>query len=51
MSQESTTAMADTPVDVSKPPAPGMVRVTFMPEGKVVEFEYGKMPYDNHGSR
>lgn len=38
-----------TPVDVSKPPAPNMVRVTFLPEGKTVEFEYGTMPYDRHG--
>jgi len=36
-------------VDLSKPPAEGMVRVTFMPEGKTVEFEYGTMPYDHHG--
>ena len=26
-----------------------MVRVTFMPEGSTVEFEYGTMPYDHHG--
>src|SRR5450631_687736 len=38
-----------TEVDLSKPPAEGMVRVTFMPEGKTVEFEYGTMPYDHHG--
>jgi ferredoxin, 2Fe-2S len=38
-----------TDVDLSKPPAEGMVRVTFMPEGKTVEFEYGTMPYDHHG--
>jgi 2Fe-2S ferredoxin len=49
MSHESTTATTDTPVDLSKPPAPGIVRVIFMPEGKAVEFEYGKLPYDNHG--
>lgn len=36
-------------VDLSKPPAEGMVRVTFMPEGRTVEFEYGTMPYDHHG--
>lgn len=36
-------------VDLSKPPAEGIVRVTFMPEGKTVEFEYGTMPYDHHG--
>ena len=36
-------------VDLSKPPAPKMVRVTFEPENKTVEFEYGSMPYDGHG--
>ena len=30
-------------------PADKLVRVTFMPEGKTVEFEYGTMPYDHHG--
>lgn len=36
-------------VDPTKPLAPGMVRVTFLPEGRTVEFEYGTMPYDHHG--
>ncbi|MBW4045911.1 2Fe-2S iron-sulfur cluster-binding protein [Acidipila rosea] len=36
-------------IDLSKPPAADMVRVTFMPEGKTVEFKYGTMPYDHHG--
>ena len=36
-------------VDLSKPPGENMVRVTFLPEGKTVEFEYGTMPYDHHG--
>lgn len=36
-------------VDMSKPPAEGMVRVTFEPEGKTVEFPYDSMPYDGHG--
>ncbi|HVJ06970.1 MAG TPA: 2Fe-2S iron-sulfur cluster-binding protein [Acidisarcina sp.] len=44
MSDEKTTT-----VDLSKPPAEGMVRVTFLPEGKTVEFAYGSMPYDHHG--
>jgi 2Fe-2S ferredoxin len=30
-------------------PADKLVRVTFMPEGKVVEFEFGTLPYENHG--
>jgi ferredoxin, 2Fe-2S len=37
------------PIDLSKPPAPNMVRVTFLPEGRTVEFEYGSMPYEHHG--
>ena len=36
-------------VDLSRPPAENMVRVTFQPEGRTVEFEYGTMPYDRHG--
>jgi len=38
-----------TPVDLTKPAAPDMVRVTFLPEGKTVEFKYDTMPYDGHG--
>ena len=30
-------------------PPETLVRVTFMPQGKTVEFEYGTMPYDHHG--
>jgi ferredoxin, 2Fe-2S len=30
-------------------PADKLVRVTFQPEGRIVEFEYGTMPYDHHG--
>ena len=36
-------------VDLSKPPAEGIVRVTFQPEGKTVEFPFGSLPYDGHG--
>jgi 2Fe-2S ferredoxin len=36
-------------VDLSKPPAENMVRVTFQPENKTVEFLYGSMAYDGHG--
>ncbi|HEY0307975.1 MAG TPA: 2Fe-2S iron-sulfur cluster-binding protein [Acidobacteriaceae bacterium] len=39
----------ETPVDLSAPPAADMVRVTFEPEGRTVEFKYGTMPYDHHG--
>ncbi len=30
-------------------PADKLVRVTFLPEGNAVEFEFGAMPYDHHG--
>ena len=30
-------------------PPDKLVRVTFMPEGKTVEFEFGTLPYDHHG--
>jgi len=30
-------------------PPDKLVRVTFEPEGKTVEFEFGTMPYDHHG--
>lgn len=30
-------------------PGPNTVRVTFLPEGKTVEFEHGKLPYGDHG--
>ncbi len=30
-------------------PPEKLVRVTFEPEGRTVEFEYGTLPYDRHG--
>jgi len=30
-------------------PADKLVSVTFQPEGRTVEFEFGTMPYDHHG--
>ena len=30
-------------------PPDKLVRVTFLPEGRTVEFEFGAMPYDQHG--
>jgi ferredoxin, 2Fe-2S len=36
-------------VEKKEIPADKLVRVTFMPEGKTVEFEFGTMPYDHHG--
>ena len=42
--------VADLPeVDLSKPPAEGMVRVTFLPEGRTVEFAFNSLPYEGHG--
>jgi len=32
-------------------PAGKLVLVTFLPEGRTVEFEFGAMPYDHHGKR
>ena len=37
------------PVDLTKPAAEGMVRVTFLPEGKTVEFPFDTLPYEGHG--
>jgi 2Fe-2S ferredoxin len=36
-------------IDLTQPPADNIVRVTFQPEGRTVEFEFGTMPYDHHG--
>jgi 2Fe-2S ferredoxin len=41
-SQNTGTATVD-------PPGPNTVRVTFLPEGRTVEFEHGKLPYKDHG--
>ncbi len=30
-------------------PSDKLVRVTFLPEGRTVEFEFGAMPWDRHG--
>src|SRR6202011_3859802 len=40
MSTETNTAP---PVDLSKPPAEGVVRVTFLPEGRTVEFPFDSL--------
>src|SRR6202012_5297346 len=36
-------------VDLSKPAGEGMVRVTFLPEGRTVEFPFDTLPYEGHG--
>ena len=41
-----------TPPTTNTDPQPltdGMVRVTFLPEGKTVEFAFDSLPYDGHG--
>lgn len=37
-------------IDTTQPAAEGMVRVTFLPEDKTVEFPFGSMAYDGHGN-
>ena len=34
---------------ISEIPADKLVRVTFLPEGRTVEFEFGTLPYEHHG--
>lgn len=34
---------------IADSPGPNTVRVTFLPEGRTVEFEHGKLPYKDHG--
>ena len=36
-------------MDLSKPAGEGMVRVTFQPEGRTVEFPFDSLPYEGHG--
>lgn len=36
-------------VDINVPPAEGVVRVTFEPEGRTVEFPFNALPYEHHG--
>jgi 2Fe-2S ferredoxin len=47
MSEHQSTPLPE--VDLSVPPAPNMVRVTFKPENKTVEFPFDSLPYDGHG--
>ena len=42
-------ALLSPEVDLSKPAAEGMVRVTFQPEGRTVEFAFDSLPYHGHG--
>lgn len=36
-------------VDLSEAPGANVVRVTFEPEGRTVEFAFGSLHYDHHG--
>ena len=36
-------------VDTTKAPAEGMVRVTFQPEGRTIEYKFDELPYEGHG--
>ena len=47
MSEHETKPLPE--VDLSQPPAENIVRVTFKPEGKTVEFPFDSLPYDGHG--
>jgi 2Fe-2S ferredoxin len=46
MADEKTQGTGAATVDA---PGANTVKVTFLPEGKTVEFELGKMPYKDHG--
>src|SRR6266702_182892 len=47
MSETKSVEVVD--VDLSQPAAEGMVRVTFLPQGKTVEFPFDTLPYEGHG--
>src|SRR2546430_11047258 len=47
MSETKSAEVVD--VDLSQPAGEGMVRVTFLPQGKTVEFEFDTLPYEGHG--
>jgi 2Fe-2S ferredoxin len=47
MSAHENTPLPD--VDLSTPPAENIVRVTFQPENKTVEFPFDSLPYEGHG--
>src|SRR5258708_35313115 len=47
MSETKSAEVVD--VDLSKPAGEGMVRVTFLPQGKTVEFEFDTLPSEGHG--
>ena len=46
MAEEKTDGAGATTVEA---PSENLVHVTFLPEGKTVQFENGKLPYESHG--
>jgi 2Fe-2S ferredoxin len=46
---EVITQVSKEAVESKGPLGPNMVRLTFMPSGQSVEFEAGKLPYQEHG--
>ena len=46
MAEEKTQGTGTATAD---PAGPNTIRVTFLPEGRTVEFENGKLPYKDHG--
>ena len=49
MADEKTQSGSNTVTAEPAAPAAGMVRVTFLPENRTVEFEHGKLDYKDHG--
>jgi len=46
MAEEKTHGGGATTMEAS---SENMVQITFLPEGKTIQFEHGKLPYLNHG--
>ena len=46
MADEKTRSTGAATIDA---PGENTVQVTFLPEGKVVQFEHGNLPYKDHG--
>ena len=48
-SQTSTSGTGSATLDAPSTLGPNTVEVTFLPEGKVITFEHGQLPYKDHG--
>jgi len=46
---EEKTHGAGTATEEAEAPGENTVQLTFLPEGKTVQFEHGKLPYEDHG--